>query len=389
MIAPMETKPKVRLVLVGSSDPGRRELLDMLLVSSGFEAVQREDGQGVLAFLQGATPDAVVLDFDLPGADGREICSRVRSIKRLENTAVVLITRSVSELGGPDSLRAAIRSTSADLVLPEPIGDKNLIGRLENLFRERERSAVAAGSTGAAWDSGAMARHSTLMAEREAMSLAALEDEVRVLRAQLKASRRHAETEPCDPGLLVERDRSIAELQDRNTSLVRELERLRTEDAVLRTQLDACTALLVEHQNSMTDSESRLAEQREELERGRIREAGLLEEVSASHAGLAERDQRLVELQRRIDEQQSETERRDALIASLHRDLADLRESLERSDLEKTGLERRNGILLEELERRSAIEAPLREYLSNLLKIEPITDRLNGGATQSAGSFRG
>jgi CheY-like chemotaxis protein len=407
VIATIDDRPDVPLVLVGTAHESRRELLDMLLAGRGFEAAHRADGQGVLEYLQGETPDAVVLDFDLPGADGREICSRIRSIKRLENTAVVLITRSVAEIGGPDNLRATIRSTSADLVLPEPIGDKNLIGRLENLFRERAKVVHAAGgavgggagTVGVAWSGHADSVGScgpklrTLIAEREAMQIVALEDEVRVLRAQLSAARREIPSGRAgpEPEQIADCARYVAELEQRNGALAQEVERLASQEARLRARLDESQATLAGQGELVLDMEQRLARLAEDLEGRRVVEAALRADLSEACRHVAELDGGNADLRRRIDELQGESTMQQSLLASLGRDKSALQASLSESTKEKSELELSNGKLLEELEKRRAIEAPLRAYLSRLLQEESGVDSHigRGSPLQSAGSFRG
>jgi CheY-like chemotaxis protein len=403
VIATIDDGPGVPLVLIGTAHESRRELLDMLLVGRGFEAAHRADGQGVLEYLQRETPDAVVLDIDLPAADGREICSRIRSIKRLENTAVVLITRSVAEIGGPDSLRATIRSTSADLVLPEPIGDKNLVGRLENLFRERAKGVYATGGgVGAGGVAGSVEatsggsfgpRRRTLIAEREAMQIAALEDEVRVLRAQLSAARREVPSGRAgpEPEQMDDCARYVAELEQRNGALAQEVERLASQEARLRARLDESQATLAGQRELVLDMEQRLARLAEDLEGRKVVEEALRADLSEACRHLAELEGGNADLRRRIDELQGESAIQQSLIASLGRDKSALQASLSESSREKSELELRNGKLHDELERRREVEAPLRSYLSRLLQEELGVDSRIGRESPmpSTGSFRG
>jgi DNA-binding response OmpR family regulator len=367
-LTPSGHEARVRSVLLGSADRRRLDLLDMLLISSGYEVAQREDGQGVLQFLQTNTPDAVVLDLDLPGADGREICSRIRSIKRLTDVVVVLISGSVPQLGGPEVLRDLVRSTSADLVLPEPVGDKNLTGRLGNLFRERDQARLALGASGTGHDSASATRRWNRVAERETMTLASLDDEVRVLRAQLKAYSRGIE--PAATAIVRQKEefeRSLCELKERNESLLCDLQREREAQAAQKSLLDETRNRLIETQAVMRDQEVHISSFEQELERRCSVEAQLEGELARARAELSDQEADMSFLQGRAAELQDELLARDAVNSALQERLERAEMALEDRERERVGLERRNGMLVEELERRLAEERPIREFFQRML----------------------
>jgi DNA-binding response OmpR family regulator len=376
------TALKVRTVLIGSARAGHSELLDMLLVSGGFDVVHRKDGQEVLEFLKDNTPDAVVLDIDLPNADGREICSRVRSIRRLCDVVVVLLTPTVLELGGAENFRATVRSTSADLVLPEPIGDKNLVGRLQNLFLEREE--FSSNRQASSFDVG-LTRTTTRRArsastvEREAMTVASLEDEVRVLRAQLKAYQRRSGSErasrdfahPPDPGH--EWERTVAELKEQNVALLRDLERQRATEGSRVAEMEELQSRLAERQSEIVDLERHAESLSNELAQRATVESDLRRELTASQESLAKQEQDVVDLMRRLDALTEALAEQEAAGASARHELAAAQARVGEREQEIDGLKRRNEMLLQELERRRAEEAPLREFFQRILQAEQAT----------------
>lgn len=396
-VIPTSDDSVVRTVLVASAVAGRRQLLDVLLMSQGFEVVQREDGQGVLEFLKDNTPDAVIVDIDLPGADGRDICSRIRSIKRLANLAVVLITPSVLELGGPDNLRAIVRTTSADLVLPEPMGDKNIGGRLHNLFLERAQACTEAeGASPEALEREATARsrHSLGMAERAAMTVASLEDEVRVLRAQLKAYRR--QQQPREPGNKVNSEQTegldphIAELQERNESLQQDLERQKEASARLEQESDALRSQVGQRDSAIKELERRLQSSLDELEQRNAREVELLGDLVAEREALARRNEEITAQNQQIQALSETLEERSAAVDALQQELKEQSTAKTALQQELESVRAKAEQQAQELGRRKAEDKILREYLQRILQVEqgmPLPDQRV--PLISAGSMRG
>ncbi len=72
---PMATPPRV---LVTEDDPHHAGLLDMALKGAGWSVRLCEDGVQALVAVGNDVPDAIVLDYRLPGGDGLEVLRRLR-----------------------------------------------------------------------------------------------------------------------------------------------------------------------------------------------------------------------------------------------------------------------------------------------------------------------
>jgi signal transduction histidine kinase/DNA-binding response OmpR family regulator len=84
-------------VLVIDDNPVNRSILLEQLRNWGFDCAAAEDGMMGLAFLDkaaelGATVDCVILDYQMPGMNGAEVASAVRSRPSAKNLPVVLLT---------------------------------------------------------------------------------------------------------------------------------------------------------------------------------------------------------------------------------------------------------------------------------------------------------
>jgi CheY-like chemotaxis protein len=73
---PNGTKPQI---LVVDDEPCIRESLGTLLVASGYDVAEAEDGISALSHLNGTVPDLIVTDVNMPHMSGIELISYVRN----------------------------------------------------------------------------------------------------------------------------------------------------------------------------------------------------------------------------------------------------------------------------------------------------------------------
>jgi len=77
-------------ILVVDDDPAVSGSLDRALRLEGYEVETASDGTEALRSLAVASPDAVVLDLQLPDVDGLEVCRRLRAVG--DDTPVLMLT---------------------------------------------------------------------------------------------------------------------------------------------------------------------------------------------------------------------------------------------------------------------------------------------------------
>jgi len=122
---------KVVRILVVDDEPHIRRVLEAILGKEGFEVLVAVDGPQGLEELSTEEVDLVILDLMMPGANGLEILSKIRSDPLRENTPVIILTAK-----GQDTDREAALAGGANDFLTKPFSPKKLIARIHEILGE-------------------------------------------------------------------------------------------------------------------------------------------------------------------------------------------------------------------------------------------------------------
>ena len=114
-------------VLIVDDDAELRALLGEYLGRSGFRVSLAMDGMEMRRALDTSSPDIVVLDIMLPGADGLVLC---RDLRARSNLPVIMLTARVDELD-----RIIGLEMGADDYLAKPFNPRELLARLKSILR--------------------------------------------------------------------------------------------------------------------------------------------------------------------------------------------------------------------------------------------------------------
>ena len=72
----------MKKILVVDNDPDMLNLVDLMLTHNHFIVKTTSKWQEILKTIKTFIPDLLLLDIDLGGADGGEICKKLKTIKR-------------------------------------------------------------------------------------------------------------------------------------------------------------------------------------------------------------------------------------------------------------------------------------------------------------------
>lgn len=128
-------------ILVADDDPDLLDLVAYALGQAGFLVVKGRDGLEAITRFDAEAPDLVILDINMPGATGFEVCA---SLRTRGSTPIIMLTARGEE---QDLVRAL--ELGADDYLTKPFSPRTLLARIKALLRRAKvESASAPMSTG-------------------------------------------------------------------------------------------------------------------------------------------------------------------------------------------------------------------------------------------------
>ncbi len=118
--------PTTRILIV-DDDPDIRHATAHILQNAGYWVDEAADGEAALLMLQDTPPNLVLLDRDLPGMDGLEVCRQIKANPALAEVMVVLVsafyTATAHQTEGLEQ--------GADGYIARPVTKRDLLARVE------------------------------------------------------------------------------------------------------------------------------------------------------------------------------------------------------------------------------------------------------------------
>jgi putative two-component system response regulator len=127
---PRRSHRRTPIVLVVDDSAANRELIKACLQGVECEVRTAEDGQDALAAVQASPPDLVLLDVQMPGMNGYEVCERIKAGEKGSLLPVVMITALDRTA---DRVRAL--ASGADDYMSKPVDRIELVARVRSALR--------------------------------------------------------------------------------------------------------------------------------------------------------------------------------------------------------------------------------------------------------------
>ena len=86
-----------RRILIVEDDFTLRSMLALLMQSLGYEVFEEENGGTAVQKVIRLRPDLIMLDINLPGARGTEICAAIKADTRVKDIPVLMMTGEFRE----------------------------------------------------------------------------------------------------------------------------------------------------------------------------------------------------------------------------------------------------------------------------------------------------
>jgi two-component system alkaline phosphatase synthesis response regulator PhoP len=114
-------------ILVVDDEAKIVKVLKAYLEQSGYQVVTAADGKIALAIIMRDKPDFMILDLNLPGMDGLDVC---RTVRRQSNIPILMLTARVEEADKLIGLELG-----ADDYVVKPFSPREVVARVRTIFR--------------------------------------------------------------------------------------------------------------------------------------------------------------------------------------------------------------------------------------------------------------
>jgi two-component system phosphate regulon response regulator PhoB len=133
----MKSRPRVLIV---EDESAIAELVAVNLKHGGFLPICAEDGESAQREIDAVLPDAILLDWMLPGESGLSLARKWRRSARTRTLPIIMLTARGDE---PD--RIAGLDAGADDYLTKPFSVQEMLARIRAVLRRRAPEQVGEG----------------------------------------------------------------------------------------------------------------------------------------------------------------------------------------------------------------------------------------------------
>jgi two-component system, cell cycle response regulator len=120
-------------ILVVDDNVVNQKVLSKVLESNGYKVSCASDGQEALDYINNYMPDLVLLDVQMPGINGFDVCRRIKANEKTEEIPVIFITAS-------DTVESKVEGFKAGAVdyIPRPLQMPEVLARVSNQLTIQE-----------------------------------------------------------------------------------------------------------------------------------------------------------------------------------------------------------------------------------------------------------
>jgi two-component system response regulator BaeR len=122
--------PAARRILIVEDDDKIAAIVADFLAASGYATERHAEGTGVAAAVRACPPAAIILDLNLPGADGIEVC---KAIRQFSAVPIMMLTARIDEID-----RLLGLELGADDYVCKPFSPREVVARIKALLRRSE-----------------------------------------------------------------------------------------------------------------------------------------------------------------------------------------------------------------------------------------------------------
>lgn len=113
-------------VLVVDDERGFLQIVQIILQRAGYQPLLANNASEALKFIDTKRPDAIILDDDMPGLSGGDLCQRLKADPRTRHIRVVMFSAN-ERIRDPEFLA----SIQADGAISKPAMPADILSTLE------------------------------------------------------------------------------------------------------------------------------------------------------------------------------------------------------------------------------------------------------------------
>ncbi len=128
-------KPRILLV---DDDPDILDVLEISLSEENYEILKARDGQQAIQIIKSKPLDLVLLDYNMPKMDGKQVCLEIKKDLLLQHLPIIMVTGK----GELDDKIGGINAGADDYIV-KPFEPKELSARIRMILRRTQRDLQA------------------------------------------------------------------------------------------------------------------------------------------------------------------------------------------------------------------------------------------------------
>jgi DNA-binding response OmpR family regulator len=132
----MDSENSSKRILVVDDEQQIVKVLQAYLEKAGYRVLTAMDGKVAVRTFQQQQPDFVILDLNLPGMDGLDVC---RALRRESNVPILMLTARVEEAD-----RLIGLELGADDYVVKPFSPREVVARVRTILRRAGADPAAA-----------------------------------------------------------------------------------------------------------------------------------------------------------------------------------------------------------------------------------------------------
>ncbi|MGE5221676.1 MAG: response regulator [Omnitrophica WOR_2 bacterium] len=123
-------------ILIVDDEPQIVHVVKAYLEKAGYQAVTARDGPTAISTFRHEKPDLLILDLNLPGMDGLDVC---RAIRRESDVPILMLTARVEEAD-----RLIGLELGADDYVVKPFSPREVVARVRTILRRASTTPASA-----------------------------------------------------------------------------------------------------------------------------------------------------------------------------------------------------------------------------------------------------